>query len=229
MEFFELIKRHAPHMTDEQAEKFRIYYEMLIFWNENRCNLTAITAPEEVVTKHFLDSVLPSELIPVNAKCIDIGTGAGFPGVPLMIMRPDIEMTLLDSLRKRVDFLSELTDRLGISARLLHARCEDAAKPGCERGRYDIALTRAVAQTNTLLEWTSPFLKTGGMSLMYKSATARDELAGCENALSVLHMDAQIRELDAPWGKRCIICARQLKKTPDKFPRRAGAAKSMPL
>ena len=220
---------YAPDLTPEQHERFCIYADMLIRWNEERCNLTAITAPEEIVQKHFSDSCLPSDLLLEGARCIDVGTGAGFPGVPLLILRPDIELTLVDSLRKRVDFLIELTKVLDLKAVCIHARAEDAGRQENLRGCFDIALTRAVSQTNILLEWTSPFLKVGGKSLMYKSAAADEELSLCKNALHELHMKAEIKRYPAPWGERCVIVAEQLKPTPAKYPRKAGTAKKQPL
>ena len=229
MDFITALKRFAPQVSDVQADKFRIYYEMLVDWNENRCNLTAITEPEEVIQKHFLDSCLPQSLIPKNANCVDVGTGAGFPGVPLLIMRPDITLTLIDSLKKRIDFLESLTERLGLSVTCIHARAEDAGRDDSLRGRFDIALTRAVSQTNILLEWTTPLLKVGGVSLMYKSATANDELNACGNVLSVLGLKADVKQFEAQWGERCVICAEKLKKTPAAYPRKAGTAKKNPL
>lgn len=229
MNIREALNTYASDLTPEQHEKFAIYADMLVKWNEERCNLTAITEPAEIVQKHFLDSCLPKDLIQSGAKCIDVGTGAGFPGVPLLIMRPDIKLTLVDSLNKRVDFLIELTKTLGMEANCIHARAEDAGRMADLRGRFDIALTRAVSQANILLEWTSPFLKVGGKSLMYKSASADEELSTCKNALRELGMRAEIKRYPAQWGERSVICAEQIKKTPEKYPRKAGTAKKQPL
>ena len=229
MDIKELIKKYIPNVTEDGVKRFELYYEMLVSWNETRCNLTAITQPEEVVTKHFADSLLPEALIPKNALCIDVGTGAGFPGIPLLIMRPDIRLVTVDSLKKRVDFINALTEELGIEVRAIHARAEDAGRDVKLRESFDIALTRAVAQTNILLEWTTPFLKRGGKSLMYKGSAANDELRECGNALRVLNLRAELISFEAEWGERAVICAEKCGKTPEAYPRKAGTAKKKPL
>lgn len=229
MEISELLMKNFGEISEKQISQFILYHDMLIDWNANRCNLTAVTDTEGVVEKHFADSCLASKLIPQHALCIDVGTGAGFPGVPLKIMRPDIKIVLVDSLKKRVDFLEELVGALGVEAQCIHARAEDAGRDGRLREHFDIALTRAVSQTNILLEWTSPFLKVGGKSLMYKSRAAEDELLSCDRALSVLGMTVSTESFDVPWGERVIVCAEKLKKTPPAYPRKAGTAKKKPL
>ena len=229
MTFSELIKAKIPTVTDEQAQRFETYYSLLVYWNENKCNLTAVTAPEEAIDKHFCDSLLAEPLIEKGAKCVDVGSGAGFPGVPLLIMRPDIELVMVDSLGKRVEFLNTLIKELDLKATAIHARAEDAARDDKLRGKFDVALTRAVAKTSILLEWTSPFLKVGGKSLMYKSKTAKEELSECENALKTLNLKAEIVTLDAAWGDRAVIAAAKTGKTPAAYPRKAGMAKKKPL
>ena len=226
----ELILSLIPGASEEQADKFIKYYELLIEWNE-KMNLTAITEEREVAEKHFADSLLPMELIPQNARCIDVGTGAGFPGIPLMIMRPDITVTLLDSLNKRLIFINEVLRELGLSQRAvtLHARCEDAARMDAHRDRYDIALSRAVASAPVLIEWTAPFVKTGGISLMYKGAQADEELRLAKNALDKLNCTAQLISYNASWGDRYVIAAKKLKPTPKAYPRKAGTASKNPL
>lgn len=224
-----ILGQAIPSITQEQLQAFEHYYNKLTDWNENRCNLTAITDLQGVAQKHFCDSILPMALIPSGARCIDIGTGAGFPGIPLKIMRPDIELVMIDSLQKRIDFLNELTSELSISASAIHARAEDAAYDPSLRAQFDIALTRAVSQTNILLEWTTPFLKIGGKSLMYKGASAASELSVCNNALKTLNLSARIETFDVSWGERVIICATKLAHTPPSFPRKPGIAKKRPL
>lgn len=225
----ELIAKYIPRADDAQAEKFIRYFELLVLWNQ-KMNLTAITEPEEVVAKHFADSLLPADLIPLNARCIDVGTGAGFPGVPLLIMRPDLHMTLLDSLAKRLTFLEELLPELGIArVPLLHARAEDAGRDNGLRGKFDIALTRAVASAPALLEWTIPLLKVGGASLMYKGPKAEEELASCVRAETLLRCTAQLKRFPAPWGERLVIEARKTAPTPGAYPRKAGTATKDPL
>ena len=163
----------CPFLTGGQLSQFETYYAMLVEWN-TRMNLTALTEPAEVAEKHFADSLLPMALVPEGARCIDVGTGAGFPGVPILIARPDIRCVLLDSLNKRLTFLEAVLAELGLSARakLVHARAEDGARSDTLRGGFDAAFTRAVAPASVALEWTVPFLKVGGVSLLYNGAKA---------------------------------------------------------
>ena len=215
-------------LTEEQIQKFIIYYDMLV--ERNRVvNLTRITGPRDAAEKHFADSVLGSSLIKQGARVVDVGTGAGFPGIPLAIVRPDIRLVLIDSLGKRVNFLREVCERLGIAAEAIHARAEDAARAEGLRGGFDCAVSRAVAPMNVLLELTSPFVKVGGVSLMYKGSAAREELSSCENALSVLHCRASLTDFDVPWGARTIVSAEKLAPTPARFPRKAGSIEKAPL
>ena len=226
----EIILSAIPAASDEQADKFIKYYELLIEWNE-KMNLTAITEEWEVAEKHFADSLLPMELIPKNAKCIDVGTGAGFPGIPLMIMRPDITVTLLDSLNKRLIFLDEVIRALGLEgrAKTLHMRSEDAGRAAAHRDAYDVALSRAVANARVLAEWTAPFVKKGGVSIMYKGAAAKEELDAAQNAMNKLCLGARLIEYPCAWGERYVIAAKKLAPTPKAYPRKAGTASKMPL
>lgn len=227
----ELILSLIPGASEEQAGKFIKYYELLIEWNE-KMNLTAITEEREVAEKHFADSLLPMELIPQNARCIDVGTGAGFPGVPLMIMRPDITVTLLDSLNKRLIFLNEVIRALGLEgrAKTLHMRSEDAGRAAAHRDAYDVALSRrAVANARVLAEWTAPFVKKGGVSIMYKGAAAKEELDAAQNAMNKLCLGARLIEYPCAWGERYVIAAKKLAPTPKAYPRKAGTAGKLPL
>ena len=217
-----------PELNEEQTDKFIKYYNMLTERNRT-VNLTRITAPKEVVAKHFADSVLGASLIPEGAKVIDVGTGAGFPGIPLAIVRPDISLTLVDSLGKRVSFLEEVCAQIGIGARCIHARAEDAARDDSLRAHFDIALSRAVAPINVLIELTAPFLKIGGCSLMYKAGNIGEELSLASNALKELGCTAQTVELSADWGGRTIVRAVKDSKTPSRYPRKAGTAQKKPL
>lgn len=226
----ELILSLIPGANGEQADKFIKYYELLIEWNE-KMNLTAITDEREVAEKHFADSLLPMELIPQNAKCIDVGTGAGFPGVPLMIMRQDITVTLLDSLNKRLIFLNEVIRALGLEgrAKTLHMRSEDAGRAAAHRDAYDVALSRAVANARVLAEWTAPFVKKGGLSIMYKGAAAKEEAEAAQNAMNRLCLEARLIEYPCAWGERYVIAAKKLAPTPKAYPRKAGMAAKNPL
>ena len=224
-----LYTRWMPQLTREQIKAFALYQDMLQDWN-SRMNLTAITQPEEVASKHFADSVLPAALLPPRAKVIDVGTGAGFPGLPLRILRPDIQLTLLDSLQKRIGFLNALCQALGFAdVTLLHARAEDAGRDPALRGRFHIALSRAVAPFPVLLELTVPFLKVGGKSLMYKGPQAQSELQEGENACKVLHCNTEQLHYAPPWGERYVIVAAKAGDTPKAYPRKAGTPAKSPL
>ncbi len=218
----------CPFLTGEQLSQFEAYYTMLVEWN-GRMNLTALTEPQDVAEKHFADSLLPMALVPAGARCIDVGTGAGFPGVPLLIARPDIQLVLLDSLRKRLSFLEAVLAELRLPARLVHARAEDGGRMDALRGGFDAAFTRAVAPASVALEWTVPFLKVGGVSLLYKGPRAEEELAGAGNALRELCAAAVLHAYHAPWGERYVIAARKEGKTPGQYPRKAGTAAKKPL
>lgn len=213
---------------EEAIMKFRRYYELLIMRNRVM-NLTRITEPEEVAKKHFADSLLGLRFIPEGAHVIDVGSGAGFPGVPAAIMRPDIKLTLVDSLSKRVGFLKDVSDALGLNARCIHARAEDAARDDALRGHFDIALSRAVAPMNVLAELTVPFLKLGGVSLMYKGPGTGEELEAARGAFEKLKCSACVERTDSPWGARNIVLVRKDGRTPPAYPRKAGTVEKKPL
>jgi len=218
-----------PGLTPSQCAAFEAYNRILLDWN-TRMNLTAITEPEQVATKHFADSLLPADLLPKGARVIDVGTGAGFPGLPLRIIRPDIKLTLLDSLQKRIGFLQALCEELGFAdVEFIHARAEDGARQNALRGRFDIALSRAVAPCQVLLELTVPFLRIGGKSLMYKGPQAEEELCCAARALTLLNSEASIVEYPAPWGERRVIIATKKGETPKAYPRKAGTPAKSPL
>ncbi|MBO6061000.1 MAG: 16S rRNA (guanine(527)-N(7))-methyltransferase RsmG, partial [Clostridia bacterium] len=172
----EMLLSVMPGLTEAQITRFCIYYDRLITRNY-RVNLTRITDPAEVASKHFADSILAADLIPEGASVIDVGTGAGFPGIPLKLVRPDIDLLLVDSLGKRILFLRELCSELGLDVPAVHARAEDAARDRELRGRFDFAVSRAVAPMSILTELTIPFVKVGGASLMYKGPNAAEEIA----------------------------------------------------
>lgn len=177
-------------LSQRQLDQFERYCSLLAEWNE-RMNLTAITEPKEVAVKHFLDSLAGGELLKAaeGANVIDVGTGAGFPGVPLKIAFPEIRLTLLDSLQKRVTFLQEVTEQLGLAGvTCLHGRAEDAAHEGALREQFDVAVSRAVASLPVLLEYCSGYVKKGGIFMAYKGPGLEDELKEAEKAMKILHM-----------------------------------------
>ena len=169
----------------ECIELFEIYYKELIEYN-NKVNLTAITEKEEVFIKHFYDSCLSSEYIPQCAKVVDIGTGAGFPGVPLKIVRRDIDLHLVDSLNKRIIFLDELKQKLNIPYSTNHSRAEDFCIQQNNREKFDVCVSRAVAQLNTLAEYCLPLIKVGGLFIAYKGGEIEDELNNSQKAINIL-------------------------------------------
>ncbi|MDD4075567.1 MAG: 16S rRNA (guanine(527)-N(7))-methyltransferase RsmG [Eubacteriales bacterium] len=219
----ETFRKWIPDATDEQLAMLNVYYDMLTDWN-TRMNLTAITEREEVAKKHFADSLLPVSLLAHGAKLIDVGTGAGFPGLVLKIMRPDISLTLLDSLNKRVTFLQAVCDALALSdVACVHARAEDGAKDKALRERFDAAAARAVAHTAFLAEWLVPYLKVGGKAFLYKGPQAETELREAENACRLLHADAAMQSYDVPWGERSVVILTKKAPTDKRYPRKAGA------
>lgn len=217
-------------LTPAQANQFELYFNFLIQENE-KFNLTAITQEDEVFYKHFLDSVLPVKELKQNSSLIDVGTGAGFPGIPLKILRPDLKVTLLDSLQKRVNFLNETIRLLGLkNIEAVHARAEDYVRE--KREKFDYAVSRAVAKTNTLLEYLLPYIKVGGSAFLYKSQKYEEELIEAKVALNELGgklekvLDYKIEKFDA---ERKIVVIRKIKNTPVKYPRGKNLPKTRPL
>lgn len=220
MEFEALIKSKIDGISDDAVRKFKRYFEMLIDWN-TRVNLTAIVESEAVIEKHFSDSLLPIELIKNGSRCIDIGTGAGFPGIPIAIMRSDVEMVLLDSLNKRVNFLNAVKDELGLdNITCIHARGEEAAHDLKYREIFDVTLSRAVANVNALVEVSVPFLKVGGKCIMLKGPKAEEELTDAKNALEKLGASSEIVKFSASWGDRCAVVVTKEEKTQKQYPRK---------
>lgn len=210
-------------LTAEHYERLGIYARMLVEWNE-KMNLTAITDPRGISLKHFLDSIIPLKKVsvPAEAKLIDVGTGAGFPGIPMKIYRPDIELTLLDSLNKRVNFLSEVCREAGISAECVHGRAEEFGRKPEYREKYDIAVARAVAAMPILAEYCLPYVKTGGKFLAMKGPN-EDYKAG-EKAVKALGGEiSDVMEYSLPDGdKRMLIAVRKISAVPEKYPRNSG-------
>lgn len=218
-------------LTGVQLEQFESYYNLLIDWNK-KINLTRITEPGEVVTKHFVDSLTLLKYceIPNGAKVIDIGTGAGFPGIPLKIARPDIELTLLDSLNKRLNFLNEACDKTDISAELVHSRAEDGAKEPNLREKYDIAVSRAVARLNVLSEYCLPYVKVGGAFISMKGPELTEELNEAEKAIKTLGGNlSAVNEFELKGSGRTIVEVKKEKNTPKTYPRQSGKIKAKPL
>lgn len=209
------------------------YHALLTEWNA-RIDLTAVLEPEEMVDRHYLDSAAPLALglIPQGARVIDVGTGAGLPGIPLCILRPDLRVTLLDAQRKRVTFLQAAIEALDLPAQAVHMRAEDAARDEAHREAYDVSVSRAVAATPTLLELTLPFVRVGGRAIAWKGPGLQAEL---EQARRAAHLLGGALEgvLDAPvpgrdWQHVLLVCAKR-QKTARQYPRRAGLPGKNPL
>lgn len=219
--------------SDQQAQSLVRYYEMLIEKNKVM-NLTAITDFEEVAVKHFADSLaLKKVKVLSTEKVLDLGTGAGFPGIPLKIMYPDIEITLLDSLNKRLIFLDEVIGQLQLKGiRTVHGRAEELARKKEYREQYDVVVSRAVANLSTLVEYCLPYTKVGGCFISYKGAKARDEVKAAEKAITLLGgRDSETKEfvLENTDFERALIKIEKVKATPDKYPRAGGKPSSSPL
>ncbi len=221
-------------LSSLQEERFGQYYELLIEWNRVM-NLTAITELPEVEEKHFLDSLALTQALPLSGteSLIDIGTGAGFPGLPLKILFPEMKMVLADALQKRVDFLNEVIHRLQLeNITAVHARAEELAHDAKYREAFDLCVSRAVAPLPILLEYCLPFVRTDGIFAAYKSLAAEDELASSGNALSVLGgtpENSRSITLGPSDLSRTILLIRKTGATPEKYPRAAGKVKKKPL
>lgn len=221
-------------LTDAQIEQFLFYYEMLVEWNRVM-NLTAITEYDEVMKKHFVDSVSLVKAYDVtrDVKVIDVGTGAGFPGLALKIAYPNLKITLLDSLNKRIQFLDAVIERLGLEdVETIHGRAEDWAKPNRLREHFDLCVSRAVANLSTLSEYCLPFVKVGGQFISYKSEKISEETEAAEKAISILggRIAGQI-EFNLPDSDiyRNLFVIDKVKETPRKFPRKAGMPVKEPI
>ena len=219
-------------LTDVQAERFDRYAQLLCEWNE-KINLTAITDAEGIEQKHFLDSVLPLGMldIPAGASVIDVGTGAGFPSCPMKILRSDMQITLLDSLNKRINFLRELSDALSLGAFCIHGRAEELGRTAEHRERYDLATARAVAELSQLCEYCLPFVKVGGVFAALKGSGGREELNKALGAVKTLGGEVEsCLEYSLPCGDgRALIVIRKVAPTPEKYPRNKGQMMKKPL
>ena len=223
----DLLKQTIPNLSEESCDKFVAYYDLLIDWNA-RMNLTAITEPKEVVKKHFYDSLAALPYLSDGAKIADVGTGAGFPAIPLLIMNPSLRITLVDSLQKRLTFLEEVLKTLGLRAEIVHARAEDFGRDPKYRGSYDATVSRAVASLPVLLELTVPLLKVGGKAYCYKG-DAGEELKTAKSALHLLHTSAETVPVVSDYGARTLVICTKNAPTPSTYPRKPGLPAKKPL
>ena len=224
----------GAELDREKTERLTIYGNLLLSWNE-KINLTAITEPDEFIVKHFIDSIICIDY-PEYAdagKIIDVGTGAGFPGVPLAIVSPEKEFILMDSLNKRLRIIDELCSKSGIeNVTTIHARAEELAKNKTHRQQYDLCVSRAVANMAVLAEYCLPFIKQGGVLLAYKGPDAEAEIAEASCALSTL--GGRVEEIRSGNLKEFgidhkVVVIKKIKNTPSKYPRKAGTPAKEPL
>ena len=221
-------------LTDRQKEQYERYFELLVEWNE-KINLTAITEKDEVYLKHFYDSIAPIlqgliENQPI--RLLDIGAGAGFPSLPMKILFPELDVTIIDSLNKRINFLHLLAEELGLSGvHFYHGRAEDFAQDKAFRAQFDLVTARAVARMQVLSELTIPYLKVGGRLLALKASNAPEELEEAKNALNLLFSKVGDNlQYELPNGDpRYITLVEKKKETPNKYPRKAGMPNKRPL
>ena len=232
--FYNLLAEQNLPLSDQQKEQFERYFELLVEWNE-KINLTAITDKEEVYLKHFYDSIAPilQGLIPNETiKLLDIGAGAGFPSLPMKILYPQLDVTIIDSLNKRINFLQLLAQELDLDdVHFYHGRAEDLAQDKNFRAQYDFVTARAVARMQVLSELTIPYLKVGGKLLALKASNAPEELLEAKNALNLLFskVEDNLSYVLPNGDPRYITVVEKKKETPNKYPRKAGMPNKRPL
>lgn len=231
--FIQRLEQIGLTVTKEQLAQFRIYFDLLVEWN-NKINLTALTEAQDVYEKHFLDSVYALLMMKDRKKTlIDVGTGAGFPGIPLKIMAPELEVTLVDSLNKRIRFLEVVIDQLKLeNINAVHGRAEDMGRIDKFREKFDVAVSRAVANLSVLAEYCTPFVKQEGVFFSYKSGHADEEVEQSREALKKLNtqIDKVYRyELPGTDIARSMIMIKKIGKTGETYPRRAGIPQKKPL
>jgi 16S rRNA (guanine527-N7)-methyltransferase len=235
-EFYQLLLEQGFSLTDRQKEQFEQYFSLLVEWNE-KMNLTAITEKEEVYLKHFYDSLAPvlhGEITTEDTRTlVDVGAGAGFPSIPMKILVPTLDVSIVDSLNKRLTFLNELAKVLKLeNVSFYHSRAEDFGKNKDHRGKYEIVTARAVARLNVLSELCLPLAKKNGVFLALKAAQSEEEVSEAKNAISILggKLSKDISyELPKTFDARHLVVIDKKKETPNKYPRKSGIPNKMPL
>jgi len=233
-DFYKALQEEGFNLSQQQKDQFQRYFELLVEWNE-KINLTAITDKNDVYLKHFYDSLAPvlqGHIKNQDIRLLDIGAGAGFPSLPMKILCPKLEVTIIDSLNKRINFLNLLADELQLSGvHFYHGRAEDFGQDKAFRAQFDVVTARAVARLQILSELTIPFLKIGGQLIALKAAAADEELAEAKNALNLLFAKPILNDnYHLPNGDgRHITIVEKKKETPNKYPRRAGMPNKKPL
>lgn len=229
----ELLREFEIETDSEKNNKLEKYRELLLEWN-SFMNLTAITEEDDVNIKHFLDSLTIFKTGELDGKksVIDVGTGAGFPGIPMAIQNPDLEVTLLDSLNKRIKFLNKVVEETELeNVTTYHGRAEEFARKKEFRDAFDVSVSRAVANMSTLAEYTMPYVKPGGVMIAMKGSEYKEELKEAENAIKILGGEIkEVKEITLPDGiLHSLIVVEKVKPTPKKYPRTGGKPKSKPL
>ncbi len=215
----EIFAEHNVKIGDREEGLFETYYQNLISWNQ-KFNLTAITDKGEVIVKHFLDSVIAEKYFPYGASVVDVGSGAGFPAIPLKIVRGDIDITMLEALNKRVNFLQDTLAVLDLPGKALHLRAEEAAY-GAMRESFDVATARAVTNTKQLVQYLLPLVKVGGSAILYKGAEIEEELKDAEGAVKTLGgMISRVERVDFAGLGRSVVVIDKIFTTPKIYPKK---------
>ncbi len=228
----ELAKKIGIDLDELQVKKYYDYMNILLEWNE-KINLTAITEMNDVILKHFIDCITVMKYINEKSNILDVGSGAGFPGIPISILDTESSITLLDSLNKRVIFLQEVIKRLDLNnVSAIHSRAEEFGRNKCNREKYDVTVSRAVANLSTLAEYLLPFTKMGGISICMKGSNVDEEIKQAEFAIKELGGKiVKVDKFNLPSSdmERNIIVIKKIQHTPNKYPRKAGLPSKSPL
>ena len=226
---FNYLREKGIYLDSKNAENLKEFENLLTEWNK-KFNLTSITNSEDIEIKHFEDCLMGEKLFPTNKKVVEVGSGGGFPSIPLMIKRGDLNFTLIESIGKKCEFLTMVVDKLNLNAKILNKRAEDVGKSEL-RESFDIVTARAVASLNTLAEYCLPLIKVGGLFIAYKSVN-NEELKSAEKALKILGgevVDSFYYSLSKDLGERVIYVIKKVTKTPSIYPRGNGKERSKPL
>lgn len=234
-EFIQALAQHGIQLTPEQLNQFNQYFHLLVEWNQ-KINLTAITEEKDVYLKHFYDSLMPLWLAPLDSYDVtlcDVGAGAGFPSIPLKIIRPELKVTIVDSLNKRISFLNLLVEELNLTdVNCVHARAEDFGQNKLYRGQFDVVTARAVASLNVLSEFCLPLVKKGGLFIVMKGAKVDEEVQMAARAIGLLGgklENSSSELLPIEESERTILQIRKTLDTPKKYPRKAGTPMKQPI
>ena len=230
--FKEKLIKKCPELSENMQQQFEDYMKLLLEWNE-KINLTAITEEDDIILKHFVDSLTILKYIEQGKTIVDVGTGAGFPGIPVKIAIPDTKVTLVDSLNKRILFLKDVIEKLGLqSIETLHFRAEEFGQNKKYRESFDIATSRAVANLSTLVEYLLPLVKVGGTCICMKGSEVKEELENAKKAITILGGKIEtVEEFTLPESdiKRNIVIIKKVNATPNKYPRKSGTPAKEPI